>query len=117
MIRSNVKALTPMMFRPVRRMIRTATPMKLPMHGADAAEERRAADHRPGDGEEHQVGAALERDDRRDARRVEDPGEAGEEVREHEVADLDPPHVDAALGRADQVPAGGERSRAPSGSR
>ena len=84
-------------------------------HGADAAEERRAADHRPCDGEEHQVRAALERDDRRDAGRVEDPGEAGEDVREHEVADLDRPHVDAALGRADQVPAGREGPEPPAG--
>ncbi len=33
--------------------------------GADAAEERRAADHRAGDGQEHVVRAALQRDDRR----------------------------------------------------
>ena len=81
----------------VRRMIRTATPMKAPMTVPDAAEERGAADHRAGDGQEHQVGAALQRHDRRDAGRVEDPGEAREQVREDEVADLDPADVDAAL--------------------
>ena len=79
-----------MMLSPVRRMISTATPMKPPITVPDAAEERRPADHRPGDGQEHQVRTALKRHDGRDPRRVENAGEAGEQVREHEVADLDP---------------------------
>ena len=37
-----------------------------PIDGADAAEQRRAADDRAGDGQEHQVRAALQRHDRRD---------------------------------------------------
>ena len=66
-----------------------------------------------GDGQEHDVRAALERQDRRDPRRVEDPGEAREQVREHEVADLDLADVDAALARAEHVAAGRDRAQAP----
>ena len=113
MIRSNVNALTPRMLRPVRRMISTRDADEAADHAADPAEQRGAADHRAGDGEKHQVGAALERHDRRHARRVEDPREAGEHVREDEVADLDPADVDAVLGRADDVSARGEGPESP----
>ena len=64
MIRSNVKALTPMMLSPVAEDDQHGDADEAADDGADAAEERRAADDGAGDGEEHQVRAALERHDR-----------------------------------------------------
>src|SRR5439155_4588930 len=72
---------------------------------ARPAEERGTADHGGSDPEEHDVGATLERQDRRDPDGVHDPREAAEHAREHEVADLDPPDVDAALACTNEVPA------------
>ena len=80
---------------------------------ARPAHQRRAADDRCRDGEEHDVRAALQRQDRRDPSRVQDSREAAEHAAEHEVADLDPADVDAALSRADRVAARRDRVEAP----
>src|SRR5207344_612223 len=50
----------------------------------------------------------------RDPSRVHDSGETAEHAAEHEVADLDPADVDAALPRAEQVAAGCDRVDSPS---
>src|SRR5207344_551051 len=49
----------------------------------------------------------------RDPSRVHDSGETAEHAAEHEVADLDPADVDAALPRAEQVAAGCDRVDPP----
>ena len=81
-----------------------------------AAGQRGAADHRRGDGEEDQAGAAADvRVDRVDPERLEQPGEAAQGTRDHEVADLDAVCLDAGLGGADQVAADGDGVQAPPG--
>ena len=59
--------------------------------GARSAEERCAADHRRGNGVEHERKASLQGLDRVDPHRLENAGERSERAAEHEVADLDLP--------------------------
>src|SRR5471032_3698136 len=67
--------------------------------GARAAGERRAADHRSGDSEEHDLVAARLRIDGRYPEAFQDAGETGKQRSNHEVAEFQAFHLNTGFAR------------------
>src|SRR5699024_438867 len=81
--------------------------------GARTTSEQRTANHGGGNAHEHDFVAAGQRIDRADTERIEYPGHAAKHAAHDEIADADTIGLDAHLGRAGRVTAGGDGMQAP----